>query len=250
VCRRPAGVRTVGEVAEAEGGQPPVQVPEEADEAAAIHRDGVPDFVPERPIEMTGRDAEFTADVGDDGADRPAPNRGGDFIFRGQARETRVLGVVAWLGFGLGVRGRDCGAERGPRAAGRRMGVGVRSRPRAARRMSAASRTAARRRPLVMRARMTARSAVPKGLARRAKPGVAARCWTVAARCVPKSMSLRTRQRTRPRRPGLSVVARSGAEVGVGSWAAADMNEAGTQTRRLGQGKSSCANNARGSCKG
>jgi hypothetical protein len=56
---------------------------------------------------MTGRDAEVTADVDDDGADRAATNRGGDLFLRGQARETRVLGVAGWLGFGPGVRGRD-----------------------------------------------------------------------------------------------------------------------------------------------
>ena len=55
------------------------------------------------------------------------------------------------------------------------MSDGARSRPLAARWMSAASRAAARRRPVVIRARIAAMSAVPKGLAKRAKPG-APRC--------------------------------------------------------------------------
>ena len=117
----------------AEGEQPIVQVLEEAREAAAIHRDGVVDFVPECPVEMAGRDAEVVADIDDDGADRAATHLSGDFLFRGEARETRVLGVVGAPGFGLGVRRCDCRAGRGSRAAGRRMGDGVRrSWPRAA----------------------------------------------------------------------------------------------------------------------
>ena len=65
------------------------------------------EFVPECPIEMAGRDAEVAADIGDDGADRAATHLGGDFLFRGQACEARVLGVVGGLGFGLGVRRCD-----------------------------------------------------------------------------------------------------------------------------------------------
>ena len=91
-------------VAGVEGEQPLVQVPEETGEAAAIGDDGVAEFVPECPVELAGRDAEVTADIGDDGADRAATHLGGDFLFRGQAGEARVLGVVGGLGFGLGVR--------------------------------------------------------------------------------------------------------------------------------------------------
>ena len=94
----------VGVVAGAEGEQPPVQVPEETGEASAIGDDGMAEFVPECPVELAGRDAEVTADVDDDGTDRAATHLGGDFRFRGQAREARVLGVVGGLGFGLGVR--------------------------------------------------------------------------------------------------------------------------------------------------
>ncbi len=68
-------------------------------------------------------------------------------------------GSSGWLagwssGWALG--GAGCGEARGPRAAGRRMGAGVRFWPLAARRQSAASRAAARRRPLAIRARMAA----------------------------------------------------------------------------------------------
>ena len=55
-----------------------------------------------------------------------------------------------------------------------------------------------------MRARMTARSAVPKGLAKRENPGAAARRGTTVARCLPKSISLRSTPRTRPMRLGVS----------------------------------------------
>jgi hypothetical protein len=105
-CRGPLGIRTAGVLVGAEGEQPPAQVAEEAGEVSAIHHDGVVDLVPERPVEMAGRDAEVPADIDDDGADGAAAHLGGDFRFRGQARETRVLGVVGGLGFGLGVRRR------------------------------------------------------------------------------------------------------------------------------------------------
>jgi hypothetical protein len=189
-CRGPCGVRTVRMVAGAEGEQPPVQFPEEAGEVSAIGDDGPAEFVPEWSVELVGHNAEVTADIGNDGADRAATYFGGDFRFRGEARESRVLGVVGgvWLagwGSGWASGGADCRAARGPRTTGRRMGGSVRSWPRAARRQSLASRAVARRRPLVMRPRMAARSAVPKGLANREKPGAAARCWTVPARCLP-----------------------------------------------------------------
>ena len=81
-------------VGKAEGDEPRVQVAEEAGEASAIRDDGVADFVPECPVEVAGRDAEVTADVDDDGADRAATHLSSDFRFRGEAGETRVLGVV------------------------------------------------------------------------------------------------------------------------------------------------------------
>jgi len=125
--RGPSGLRTVGEVAGAEGEHPLLQVPEEAGEASAVHDDGVAEFVPECPVEMAGHDAEIMADIGDDGADRPATHLGGDFLLGGQARETRVLGGIGTLGFRLGVRQRDlpCRARpgRGRQADGRRREV-------------------------------------------------------------------------------------------------------------------------------
>ena len=80
------------------------------------------EFVPECPVELAGHDAEVAADVGDDGADRPAPHLGGDFLFRGQAREARVprvvSRVVSALGFGLGVRRRDLQRKARPACVG------------------------------------------------------------------------------------------------------------------------------------
>ncbi len=92
--------------------QPPAQISKKAGEASAIDDDGQVEFVPECPVELAGRDAEIAADIGDDGADRAATHLGGDFVGRGEARETRVLGVVGALGFGLGGWRRDlpCGA--------------------------------------------------------------------------------------------------------------------------------------------
>ncbi|HEY7581399.1 MAG TPA: hypothetical protein VH855_27700 [Acetobacteraceae bacterium] len=83
----------------------------------------------------------------DDGADRPAAHLGGDFLQRGLR------------------------AVRCPVAAARRIGAGVKSWPRAARPRSLSSKAAARRGPLAMRARMIARSVVPKRLANWAKFG-------------------------------------------------------------------------------
>ena len=77
--------------------------PEESGEAAAIHHDGVVDFIPEGSIKVSGGDAQVTADVDDDGADRPAPQLGGDFLLRRKVREARIPGAVV----GLGVRLRD-----------------------------------------------------------------------------------------------------------------------------------------------
>ncbi|MFZ0020894.1 MAG: hypothetical protein WAL10_26560 [Acetobacteraceae bacterium] len=84
-----------------------MQVAEEAGEVAAIGDDGVAEFVPEGPVELAGRDAEVTADIDDDGADRAAAHLGGDFVFRGEAGEAGGLGVVGGLGFGRGVRRCD-----------------------------------------------------------------------------------------------------------------------------------------------
>ena len=115
-CRGPSGVRAVGVVAGAEANSRLFRFAEEAGEAAAIGDDGVAEFVPECPVELAGRDAEVAADIGDDGADRAATHLGGDFLFRGQAGEARVLGVVGGLGFGLGVR--RCDLPSGARPAG------------------------------------------------------------------------------------------------------------------------------------
>ena len=109
-----------------------VQVREEAGEAAAIHNDGVADLVPERPVEIAGRDAEVSADIDDDGAHGAAAHLGGDLLFRGEVRETWVFGGVRWLGVGR------CDLPHGARPAcdGQAIGAGVRSWPRAARRQS------------------------------------------------------------------------------------------------------------------
>ncbi len=114
-------------VAGAEGKRAPDQGLDEANEAAAIHYDCVVDLVPECPIEMAGRDAEITADIDDDRADRTAAHLGGDFLLGGEVRETRDFAAVGALGFGLGI-GRlnlPCGARpwRGGRADGRRAQV-------------------------------------------------------------------------------------------------------------------------------
>ena len=77
-----------------------MQVPEEPDEAAAIHHDGVVDFVPEGPIKMAGGDAQVTADVDDDCADRSALYLGGDFFLRRQVRETRIVRAVVGMDIG------------------------------------------------------------------------------------------------------------------------------------------------------
>ena len=89
----------------------PGRVSEEADEVSAVHDDGVVELVPECSIEIAGPDAEITADIGDDGADRATAHLGGDFLFRGQAREAWVLGGVGGRWFGLGVR--RCGLSSG-----------------------------------------------------------------------------------------------------------------------------------------
>ncbi len=92
----------VGAVSGEEDAQPLVQVVEEAGETAAIHPDGVVDFVPERPVEMAGRNAEIAADIDDDGADgaaahhrvEPGGKPCGDLLLGGQARETRAVGGI------------------------------------------------------------------------------------------------------------------------------------------------------------
>ena len=101
--REPCGIRKLAVVAEAESKHPFARVVEEPGKAAAIPHDGKADFVPEGPIEKAGRNAEFMADIDDNGADRPATHFGGDLRLGGQAREPRVLGV----GLRLGIRRRD-----------------------------------------------------------------------------------------------------------------------------------------------
>ena len=209
------------------GEQPFVQVDEEAGEAAAIGDDGVGEFVPECAVEVAWRDAEIATDIDDDRTDGAATHLGGDFLLGGEAGETRVLSLDGGLGFGGRGRGLPwrvwaacdgCAEGRWGEVLAARGALG-----------QCGLEAAARRRPLMMRARMVAMSAVPKGSARRAKSGVAARCWTVAASCLPKSMSFRTRVRTRPMRLGVSGAARGGSgDVGAGSWASADMNETRT----------------------
>ena len=66
-CRGPSGVCAAGVLAGATAEQPPVQADEEAGEVAAIGDDGLAEFVPECPVALAGRDAEVTADIGDDG---------------------------------------------------------------------------------------------------------------------------------------------------------------------------------------
>ncbi len=63
------------------------------------------DFVPERPIEAAGRDAEIAADIDDDGADRAATHLLGDLFLGGEAGEARVGGLD------VPRRGLPCGAR-------------------------------------------------------------------------------------------------------------------------------------------
>jgi hypothetical protein len=78
-CRGPSGVRTVGRAA---GEQPPTQAAEEAGKASAIDDDGMSEFIPECPVDLAGCDAQVTADIGDDGADRAPTHLGGDTCAR------------------------------------------------------------------------------------------------------------------------------------------------------------------------
>jgi len=52
--------------------QPFVHGAEIAGDVAAIGDDGVEEFVREGPVQLAGHDAEVTADLDDDGADRAA----------------------------------------------------------------------------------------------------------------------------------------------------------------------------------
>jgi hypothetical protein len=162
-------------VARATGEQPVAQVAEEAGEASAMDDDGVAEFVPECPVELAGRDAEITADIGDDGADRAQAHLGSDFLGRGQVCEAQVPGVAGRLGFRSGVPRRDLlsgarsadgwladGRWREVLAAGCSLAKPGFQRHGAAQAIGDAG-------------EMTARSAVPKGLANRAKPGSVAR---------------------------------------------------------------------------
>jgi hypothetical protein len=60
------------------------------------------------PELMARQDAEVAVDVGNDGADRPATDLGGDLLGRGQLRETRI-GSVRGQGGGRLRRGRGSG---------------------------------------------------------------------------------------------------------------------------------------------
>jgi len=151
-----------------------MQGPEEPGEAPAIHHDGVVDFIPEGPIKIPGGDAEVTADVDDDCADRPAPHLGGDFLLGGQMGEMRIVVGGQWSGLDDRWRDLACWAlcARRRQAHGRHREISAAG----GAGLSLASSAAARRTPRVMRARMSARSAVPKGLTKGTKPEAAARC--------------------------------------------------------------------------
>ena len=62
------------------------------------------------PQRMARQDAEIAADVGDDGADRPAADLGGDLLWRGQVGETGVRSPAGrrggWPGCARPARGR------------------------------------------------------------------------------------------------------------------------------------------------
>ena len=105
------------------------------------------------PQLVAGQDAKIAADIGDDGSDRAAADVRRDLLRRGEQRETRV-GILEASG------GRSGGARlalrRGAGAAGFfSSGTG--------RRMSRSSSAPARRRPRVMRARISAKLRVPNG---------------------------------------------------------------------------------------
>jgi hypothetical protein len=57
---------------------------------------------------MARQDAEVAADIGDDGADRPASDHGRDLLRRGRLRQTRSVVVVGPGGLRLPTRSR-CG---------------------------------------------------------------------------------------------------------------------------------------------
>jgi hypothetical protein len=48
---------------------------------------------------MARQDAEIAVDIGNDGADGPAADLGGDLLGRGQVGETRI-GSLGWRGGG------------------------------------------------------------------------------------------------------------------------------------------------------
>ena len=126
------------------------------------------------PQRVVCRDAEVATDIGD-GADRAAAHLVRDFCRRGQTDDAGLgrdgAGVHLRGGARLGV-GR--GAHRG------RRGV-----PRRRRRSSLASSAAARSRPRVMRARMSAMSMVPKFSVMSVRLVAAVRCCSVVASCLP-----------------------------------------------------------------
>ncbi len=79
-------------------------------------------FVPRRPVQQPGRDAEIETDIDEDGADRAAADLGFDFLLRGQAVEGGGLGLgwfggarLAW-GAGAEWRGLQVAAARGAAA--------------------------------------------------------------------------------------------------------------------------------------
>ena len=93
----------------------------QAGEAAAVSDDDKAQFPPQR---MARHDAEVTTDVGDDGADRPAADLGGDLRRGGQAGEARVR-LGRWRARRVaGVRAAWAGTERpgAPHPDGRRCG--------------------------------------------------------------------------------------------------------------------------------
>ena len=63
------------------------------------------------PQWMARQDAEVAVDIGNDGADGPAADQGGDLLGRGQVGETRI-GSLGWRGGGRPGLGRGSGCAR------------------------------------------------------------------------------------------------------------------------------------------
>jgi hypothetical protein len=116
------------------------------DQAAAIAGDEVAYF---RPQLVARHDADVAADVGDDGADGPATDLGGDLLGRRQSDQQGV-----WCVGGRGVAARAGRSWRQPAV---RRGLGSASR-RGVSRMSLASSASARGRPRAMVRRTRAMS--------------------------------------------------------------------------------------------